>query len=98
MHQGNGTMQLIVDYGASDARTARLSIRGIVESHGEPIRNPVTGAVHRARIDLPHGFEYSLAEIGSGTTKATGDIKLDFEASYGQFAQIHLSPSGPVRA
>ena len=37
----------------------------------------------RARIDLPHGFEYSLAEIGSGTTKATGDIKLDFAASHG---------------
>ena len=59
------------------------------------IRSP---APSTARIDLPHGFEYSLAEMGSGTTKATGDIKLDFEASYGQFAQIHLSPSGPVRA
>ena len=81
-----------------DARTARLSIAGIVESHGEPIRNPVTGAVHRARIDLPHGFAYSLAEMGSGTTKATGDIELDFEASYGQFAHIHLSPTGPVRS
>jgi hypothetical protein len=81
-----------------DARTARLSIPGIVESHGEPIRNPVTGNIHRARIDLPHGFEYSLAEIGSGTTKATGAILLDFEASHGQFARLHLSPAGPVRA
>ncbi len=145
VHEGNGTMQLIVDSGASDAqraalltvmrgeetapmatmwsvyttmcstileplaapidfevdvdaRTARLSIPGVVETTGEPILNPVTGAVHRARIDLPHGFEYALAEMGSGTTKATGEIKLDFEASYGQFAFIHLSPSGPVRA
>ncbi len=81
-----------------EARTARLSIPGVVETTGEPILNPVTGAVHRARIDLPHGFEYALAEMGSGTTKATGEIKLDFEASYGQFAHIHLSPSGPVRA
>ncbi|MCH8155199.1 MAG: DUF1326 domain-containing protein [Proteobacteria bacterium] len=144
VHQGNGTMQLIVDCGASDAqhealltimqghetepmatmwsvyttmcstildplsapidfevdvdaRTARLSIPGVVESTGEPIRSPVNGAVHRARIDLPHGFEYSLAEIGSGTTKATGEIKLDFEPSYGQFAHIHLIPTGPVR-
>ncbi len=145
VHEGNGTMRLIVDSGASDAqrdalltimrgeetepmatmwsvyatmcgtildpvsapidfevdvdaRTARLSIPGIVESHGEPIRNPVTGNIHRARIDLPHGFEYSLAEIGSGTTKATGAILLDFEASHGQFARLHLSPAGPVRA
>ena len=145
VHEGRGTMQLIVDESASDAqrdalltvmrggetepmatmwsvytamcstildpvsapidfevdvdaRTARLSIAGIVESHGEPIRNPVTGDIHRARIDLPHGFEYELAEMGSGTTKATGEIELDFEASYGQFARIHLSPAGPVRA
>ncbi len=81
-----------------EARTARLSIPGVVETTGEPIRNPVTGDIHRARIDLPHGFEYELAEMGSGTTKASGDIKLDFAASYGQFARIHLSPSGPVRA
>ena len=144
VHEGNGTMQLIVDESASDAqrealltimqgketepmttmwsvftamcstildplskpidfevdvdeRTARLSIPGVVESSGEPIRNPVTGNIHRARIDLPEGFEYSLAEIGSGTTKATGEIKLDFESSYGQFAHIHLTPTGPVR-
>ena len=87
-------MQPIVDCGASDAR---LSIPGVVEAT-EPIRNPVTGAVRRARIDLPLGFEYSLAEIGSGTTKTRGEIELDFEASYGPFAQIHRSPSGPVRA
>jgi len=144
VHEGNGTMQLIVDDSASpaqrealltimqgketepmttmwsvytamcstileplskaiefevdvDERTARLKIDGVVESTGEPIRNPVTGNIHRARIDLPHGFEYALAEMGSGTTKATGEIKLDFDASYGQFARRHLSPTGPVR-
>jgi len=144
VHEGNGTMQLIVDESASDAqrealltimqgketepmttmwsvftamcstildplskpiefevdvdeRTARLSIPGIVETRGEPIKNPVTGAVHRVRIDMPDGFEYSLAEIGSGTTKATGEIKLDFQASYGQFNNLHLTATGPVR-
>jgi hypothetical protein len=80
-----------------DGRTGRLSIPGVVETRGEPIKNPVTGAEHRVRIDMPDGFEYALAEIGSGTTKATGDIKLDFEASYGQFSNMHLSPTGLVR-
>lgn len=79
-----------------DARRARLVIPGVVESSGEPIRNPVTGAEHRARIDLPHGFEYRLAEIGSGRTKATGQIKLDLQNSYGQFARIHLSDAGVI--
>ena len=79
-----------------DARRARLVVPGIVESSGEPIRNPVTGAEHRVRIDLPHGFEYRLAEIGSGRTKALGQIKLDLTNTYGQFARIHLSHAGVV--
>jgi hypothetical protein len=77
-----------------EARRAHLEISGVVESTGEPIRNPVTGAEHRARIDLPHGFEYRIAEMGSGTTTATGAIQLDLKDSYGQFAHIHLSNKG----
>ncbi|MCI0431880.1 MAG: DUF1326 domain-containing protein, partial [Rhodospirillales bacterium] len=79
-----------------DGRRARLVVPGILETVGEPIRNPVTGAEHRVRIDMPHGFEYRLAEIGSGSTKATGTITLDLKSSYGQFANIHLSNSGVV--
>jgi hypothetical protein len=79
-----------------DARRARLVVPGVVESLGEPIRNPVTGAEHRARIDLPHGFEYRLAEVGSGRTNAPGPIKLDLADTYGQFARIHLSHAGVV--
>ena len=144
VHEGNGTMQLIVDEKADEAqrdallrimrgeetepmttmwsvyaamtttileplfkpidfevdveaRTARLSVPGVIEGRGEPIRNPVTGNIHRARIDLPHGFEYEIAEIGSGTTKTMGGIELNLENSYGQFAELHLSNTGVVR-
>lgn len=79
-----------------DGRRARLVVPGILESLGEPIRNPATGAEHRVRIDMPHGFEFRLAEIGSGSTKATGKIELDLKDSYGQFANIHLSNTGVV--
>ena len=79
-----------------EARRARLTIPGVAEAVGEPIRNPVTGAEHRARIDLPAGFEYRIAEMGSGTTSAGGAIKLDLKDSYGQFAHIHLSNTGIV--
>jgi len=79
-----------------DARTARLVVPGIIEMRGEPIRNPVTGAEHRARIDLPNGFEYSLAEMGRGWSKTSGPIKLDLADSYGQFANLHLCQSGIV--
>lgn len=80
-----------------EGRRGRFSVPGLIETRGEPIKNPVTGAEHRARIDLPHGFEYEIAEVGSGTTKAQGNIKLDLNASYGQFAHIHLNNQGVVR-
>jgi hypothetical protein len=79
-----------------DARRGRIVVPGVIESHGEPIRNPVTGDEHRVRIDLPHGFEYRLAEIGSGRSTTQGKIRLDLKDTYGQFAHIHLSHAGIV--
>jgi hypothetical protein len=143
VHQGNGTMQLIIDQRADakqrdalvtvmsgketknaatmwwvysamcptkleplfkpiefevdvDARRAHLLVPGIIETVGEPIRNPVTGIEHRARIDLPNGFEYRLGEVASGTTIATGSVKLDFQKTFGLCANIHLSHAGAV--
>jgi len=77
-----------------DARKARLEIAGLVSSAGEPIRNPITGAEHRVRIDFPQSFEFRQAEIGSGTSKTTGPVALDLKDTYGQFAHIHLSHKG----
>jgi hypothetical protein len=143
VHEGNGTMQLIIDERANaaqrdalnrimtgqdtedmatmwwvysamspnkaetviapidfevdvDARRGRLVVPGLIESQGEPIRNPVTGAEHRVRIDLPRGFEYRLAEIGSGRSRTQGRIRLELKDTYGQFAHIHLSHAGIV--
>ena len=80
-----------------DARRGHFRVPGIVETVGEPIRNPATGAEHRARIDLVGGFEYLVAEMGSATTKATGAIALPgLENTYAQFARIHLSNKGIV--
>src|SRR5262249_9224838 len=38
-----------------DARTASLRVPGVLDTRLEPIRNKVTGALHRARIALPFG-------------------------------------------
>jgi hypothetical protein len=80
-----------------DKRTARVRVPGYVEGRGEPIRNPVTGAEFRARINLPDGFEYLTAEIGRGWNKATGPLAFELADSYGQFAEIHLNQNGIVR-
>ena len=80
-----------------EMRRGRMSIPGIVEMSAEPLRNPVTGAEHRVRIDLPDGFEFLIAEIGSASSSAKGPIAMELKNSYGQFAELHLSDSGVVR-
>ena len=80
-----------------EKRTGRMSIPGIAEMSGEPIRNPVTGAEHRARIDLPHGFEYTIAEMGSASSSVKGPMAMELKNSYGQFAELNLSGSGVIR-
>ncbi len=80
-----------------DARTGKLAVKGVTEGRGEPIVNSVTGAEHRARIDLPNGFEYTLAEVGRGWTKSTGPIKFELTDSYAQFAHVNLCENGIVQ-
>ncbi|MBI4082375.1 MAG: DUF1326 domain-containing protein [Candidatus Lambdaproteobacteria bacterium] len=75
-------------------RTARLRVPGVVDTSVEPLKNPVTGAEHRARIDLPMGKEFRLAEVASGTTKARGAISLDFANSHAHFADATLTSGG----
>ena len=81
-----------------EARTAKVSIPGILESIGQPIRSPATGDVHRVRIEIPNGIEFERAEIGSATTRARGKITLDLKDSYGQFNLLDHSGRGVVHA
>lgn len=81
-----------------ERRTGRIHVDGVAEVEGGPIRNPITGDVHRARIDLPRGFEYEVAEIGSASCRTWGKIKLENKDSYGQFAHLHMNNHGPVRS
>ena len=77
-----------------DGRRARASIDGMLESTGRPIKPPHSDGEHRVRIDLPHGIEFRLAEVGSASTKASGAIPLDLDDSYGQWAIIRHGPHG----
>jgi len=79
-----------------DRRRARLHVPGVVESRGEPILNPVTGAEHRIRIDSPNGFEFRLAEVGRGWSQARKPMTMDLADSYGHFCELNLSQSGVV--
>ncbi len=90
---------LAIDFASDvEARIGHVTVDGLVATRGEPIRNPVTGDEHRARIDLPNGFEYTVAEMGSSTIQTSGPIEMEFEDRYAQFAHIHLNNQGVVKA
>ncbi len=80
-----------------EQRLARVVVDGLLESTGEPIRNPVTGDEHRVRVEMPEGFEYTVAEYGSANTRGTGGVPLDFSGSYAQFHMLHWTQNGVVR-
>lgn len=81
-----------------DGRKGRLFIKDYVEMVGEPIKNKATGQDSRAQIILPEGFEYSLAEIGSASSRTDGPVKVEISDKYGQFARLHLNNNGVVHA
>lgn len=70
----------------TESRVAVLEAPDLGEFRTEPIKNPMTGEEHRARIQLPKGFEYSLAEMGNTVRmRATvGDKTLSNQNTYAQ--------------
>ena len=80
-----------------DSRKGHIKIEGMVESLGTPLIDPFSGEESRARIHLPDGFEYTYAEMASGTSKITADIELELKDSYGQFNILHMNQDGVIR-
>lgn len=80
-----------------DARRGHTTIDGLVESTGIPLINAFSGEEDRKRIHLPNGFEYTYAEMGSGSSKLTAAIELELEDSYGQFNILHMNQDGVIR-
>jgi hypothetical protein len=71
-------------------RVASLKVPGLGEFRAEPIKNPVTGEEHRARIQLPNGFEYKEAEMANCAMQEVtlGDKKFENKNTYAQFASV----------
>lgn len=67
-----------------ERRTGRLRVDGVGELEVEPIRNPVNGAEHRARLQLPDGFEFREAELASAArlSASAGRWRLEHRNSH----------------
>ncbi len=91
---------LPIDFDADvEERVGHVRVPGVLDVTTEPIRNPVTGKTHQVRIDIPHGFEYTLAEVGKATTK-TGKgakVSLTWTAAHAHFVDLHWTRHGVVR-
>ena len=144
IHEGNGTMQLVIDERANseqrdalvriltgeeteamatvfwvysamapnkleplfrpidlqvdiNRRRAQVRVPGILDTTAEPIRNPVTGGEHHARVELPHGIEFRTAELCSGSTHTTGALTLaGLDNSHSHMARLHIGNSGVI--
>jgi hypothetical protein len=81
-----------------EARRGRISVGETLQVEGNPLRNPITGEEHRARINLPQGFEYEVAEIASGTSRASGNVNVVLKDSHAQFAHLHMNNHGLVHS
>lgn len=88
-----------------DARRGTFRLGGVGESRIEPIVNrdiPDSGE-HRVRIDLPDGFEYKFAEIGSSVDwKVDSGAPLSFshedENTYAQMYEFEWSSEESLAA
>ncbi len=66
-----------------------MRIAAVAECVAEPIRNPVDGQEHHARIVLPNGFEYVEAEMANAVRIfAQGGGELDFQY-HDTYAQLN---------
>ena len=83
--------------GDPEGATARVHVPGLIDASIAPMRNPVTGAPHRARVTLPEGFEYTDAEFASGTARCAAPIELNFDDSFAFTARVHWGTHGVVR-
>ncbi|WP_137885148.1 DUF1326 domain-containing protein [Pseudomonas sp. 2FE] len=79
------------------SRQAHTRIPGVLEVTGEPIRNPITGEPQEARLILPNGFEFTEAEMASGSYQTHGAIKISSQQGHGHFARLHFTGEGVVR-
>ncbi|EJT84676.1 hypothetical protein PPS11_19194 [Pseudomonas putida S11] len=79
------------------ALTASIHVPGVLDGRAEPIRNPVDGSVHRARLVLPEGFEFGETDCASATFNCSGAVKLDYAGRNAMLYDLDMGPNGIIR-
>jgi hypothetical protein len=78
-----------------ESRRGTFRINGLGEARIEPIINPeISPDEHRARINLPDGFEYQVAEIGNSvewSVSSEAPLSFGYENTYAQMYEFDWS-------
>lgn len=92
------TLFLPIDYAINIAeRTAHIRVPGLMEVEGNPIIDEFSGEPFHVGITRPKGsFEFTHAEIGSGSTKTHGELAMELNDTYGQFNELHFNQNGVI--
>ena len=56
------------------------------------------GSVHRARLVLPEGFEFTETDCASATFTTGGAIALQYAGRNAMLYDLHMGPHGIIRA
>lgn len=80
-----------------DARTATLTVDGLVEATGGPMISEFSGLEVGRQVHFAQGFEFTYAEIGNASCHVTSAITLDLDNTNGMFGNLHLTQAGVVR-
>lgn len=80
-----------------EAATGTMTVPGLMSAEFAPIKNPVTGADHRAQIRLGTAFEFQAAEMASATFTAVGpEMGMSHAKVYGALVDIAYGPYGII--
>jgi hypothetical protein len=78
-----------------ESRRGTFRVEGLGEGRVEPIINPeISPDEHRARINLPNGFEYQVAEIGNAVdwkVRAEEPLSFSHQNTYAQLYEFEWS-------
>jgi len=78
--------------------TGSFTVPDVMDLGLEPIKNPVTGADHRAQIHLKTAFEFSVGEMASAVFKTHDtEMTMNWEKVYGVLTHVAYGPHGIVK-
>jgi len=80
-----------------EKRRARVSVPGFFETTSAPLTIPPTGEEQRVIVQMPGGMEYKEMEVAqTGSLKATGAIKFDWQGTHSSLAEVEHTEKGLV--